>query len=62
MKWLGFLDALIGAGASTPELFVECALFIDGVLFGLPTRTRYGWVLESVVERQNLNLNDCASW
>ncbi|KAG0614104.1 hypothetical protein M758_6G151500 [Ceratodon purpureus] len=33
-------DGLIGAGSSTPELFVECALFIDGVLFGLPTRTR----------------------
>ncbi|KAG0597190.1 hypothetical protein M758_UG319200 [Ceratodon purpureus] len=31
-------DGLIGAWSSTPELFVECALFIDGVLFGLPTR------------------------
>eukprot|EP01018_Ginkgo_biloba_P009326 Gb_01861 [translate_table: standard] len=24
----------------TPELYVECALYIDGALFGLPTRTR----------------------
>jgi phosphatidylinositol 3-kinase len=24
----------------TPELYVECALYIDGASFGLPTRTR----------------------
>eukprot|EP00249_Psilotum_nudum_P022815 c28649_g1_i1 orf=409-2850(-) len=28
------------AGDSIPELYVECALYLDGVLFGLPTRTR----------------------
>lgn len=30
-----------GTVNSTLELYVECALYIDGVLFGLPTRTRF---------------------
>ncbi|CAM6104701.1 unnamed protein product [Calypogeia fissa] len=30
----------LDARKSTPELYVECTLYIDGVLFGLPTRTR----------------------
>lgn len=39
-------DTFNGTWNSTPELFVECALYIDGVLFGLPTRTRYGRIFE----------------
>jgi len=46
-NFLSFLDGLIDVATSTPELFVECALYIDGVLFGLPTRTRHGIFLES---------------
>jgi hypothetical protein len=42
----GCADTFNGTWNSTPELFVECALYIDGVLFGLPTRTRYGRIFE----------------
>lgn len=28
-----------------PELFVECTLYIDGAPFGLPTKTRFPYVL-----------------
>ncbi|XP_057848847.1 phosphatidylinositol 3-kinase, root isoform isoform X1 [Cryptomeria japonica] len=33
-------DGEIGLEIPTPELYVECALYIDGALFELPSRTR----------------------
>lgn len=35
------------AGEPAPELYVEVALYIDGVLFALPTRTRLAFVEKS---------------
>ncbi|ONK66305.1 uncharacterized protein A4U43_C06F6320 [Asparagus officinalis] len=33
-------EVLASNGNKNAELFVECSLYLDGVLFGLPTRTR----------------------
>ena len=35
-----FAESENGLENHTPELYVECALYLDGVLFGLPTRTK----------------------
>ncbi|KAB2609647.1 phosphatidylinositol 3-kinase [Pyrus ussuriensis x Pyrus communis] len=37
---LGYVDPTSATEERRPELYVECALYIDGAPFGLPTRTR----------------------
>lgn len=34
----------------TAELYVECALYIDGAPFGLPTRTRLSYFVQFIVQ------------
>jgi hypothetical protein len=44
LTWLNLINVFFSDDGNfigmSPELYVECGLYIDGILFGLPTRTR----------------------